>query len=267
MFNYDSDKYSITTYKVEGASEEVNSNAISSKVSEDDQKKKNAITDAIHIEDSSVSYINLGLIKNEKFDLELNKHVSKITVQDSKNTKTYEYDKSKLAKVDLDYKTLNNTTIIVEYKIAVTNTGDIPGYVKKIVDYMPKELEFSSELNKDWYLADNGDIYNSSLADEKINPGETKEVTLVLTKSMSSEDNMTVINNNAEIYESYNDLGVNDNDSTNANKAQGEDDMSSADVLLSLKTGSAVMYITLSITIVALIGVGAYMINKKVLKI
>lgn len=267
VFNYDSDKYSITTYKVEGASEEVNSNAISSKVSEDDQKKKNAITDAIHIEDSSVSYINLGLIKNEKFDLELNKYVSKITVQDSKNTKTYEYDKSKLAKVDLDYKTLNNTTIIVEYKIAVTNTGDIPGYVKKIVDYMPKELEFSSELNKDWYLADNGDIYNSSLADEKINPGETKEVTLVLTKSMSSEDNMTVINNNAEIYESYNDLGVNDNDSTNANKAQGEDDMSSADVLLSLKTGSAVMYITLSITIVALIGVGAYMINKKVLKI
>ena len=56
-------------------------------------------------------------------------------------------------------------------------------------------------MNKDWY-EQGGKLYNSSLANEKIAPGETKTLTLVLTKQMT-ENNTGTVNNLAEIAESY----------------------------------------------------------------
>ena len=41
--------------------------------------------------------------------------------------------------------------LLWEYAITVKNEGEVEGYTKKIVDYMPKELEFSTELNNSWY--------------------------------------------------------------------------------------------------------------------
>ena len=43
--------------------------------------------------------------------------------------------------------------------------------LKKIADYIPTELKFNSELNKDWYEGPNGTVYNSSLANTIIKPG------------------------------------------------------------------------------------------------
>ena len=131
---------------------------------------------------------------------------------------------------------------------------------------MPSGMKFNSELNKDWYASDNGtNLYNSSLANEIINPGETKEITLLLSKKIT-ESNMGIINNTAEIAESYNDLGLSDIDSTPANKVQNEDDLSSADVIVGIKTGEVYLYITLTLVVISLLGVGIYLINKKVLK-
>ena len=76
--------------------------------------------------------------------------------------------------------------MVVKYKFTITNEGVIEGYVKKLADYLPAELKFSSELNKDWYEGKDGVIYNASLANTVIKPGESKEVTLVLTKAMNS---------------------------------------------------------------------------------
>ena len=74
---------------------------------------------------------------------------------------------------------------MIEYKIVVTNEGAVPGYVKKIVDYLPEELGFNTELNKDWYLSDNGNLYNASLANTVIEPGQSKEVTLIVSKKIT----------------------------------------------------------------------------------
>ena len=154
---------------------------------------------------------------------------------------------------------------MIEYKIRVTNEGGVAGYAKKIVDYMPQGTNFTSELNKDWYMADNKNLYNTSLANTIIQPGETKEVTLLLTRKMTN-DNTGIINNIAEIQESYNDLGLNDIDSVAGNKVQTEDDISSADVIIGIKTGEIYIYIALTISLVTILGVGIYLINKKVLK-
>lgn len=265
IFLYDTANYSSTSYKKEGIDETKNSDAIDTQITLDGTKQTVAITEEITITDSNIYNIDLGLVVNLKFDLKLDKTVSKITVQDSTGTKKYDYEDTKLAKKDLIGKQINSTTIVVEYKIKVTNEGAVSGYVKKIADYVPSELKFSSELNKDWYEGQNGTIYNASLANTLINPGETKEVTLLLTKKLS-EENIGLIHNSAEIYEAYNDLGLEDIDSTPGNKQTDEDDQSSADVLLTVKTGETILFIGLTLGIISTIAIGAYVIKRKILK-
>ena len=110
---------------------------------------------------------------------------------------------------------IEGITVIVEYKILVTNQGHVPGYAKSVVDYLPKGMGFSGEDNKDWYLS-NGNVYTTSLANTIINPGETKELKLVLTRQMTNE-NTGIVRNTAEIASSYNELGIEDINSKSSN--------------------------------------------------
>ena len=76
-----------------------------------------------------------------------------------------------------------------------------------------------------------------------------------------TENNVRLINNTAEIDESYNELGLADSNSTPGNRVSGENDMGSADVLLGIRTGGAV-YIGIAIAVVAVLGVIAFVIIK-----
>lgn len=264
IFFYDSAKYSPTTYKKSGVSEEQNSDAIDKTVNYEGKDQIAAVTEEIVLADTNQFNIDLGIVEDAKFDLKLDKVVQAITVNNGKNTKEHVYN-SKLAKLDFESKYANTSSMVVEYKFTITNEGGIAGYVKKLADYLPEELKFNSELNKDWYEGKDGVIYNASLANTIINPGESKEVTLILTKNMNGDSDFGLINNSAEIYETSNDYGALDIDSTPGNKATNEDDYSTANVLTSVKTGDVVIYTTLIITIITIVGVGIYMIKKKVL--
>ena len=262
IFEYDINKYLPTKYQVEGVASSQNSDAIQSKVKINNEEKTVAITDNL-ILSKDISDIDLGLIKAEKFDFELNKYVSKITVNNSHETKTYSFDKSTMEKVEIAAKYLKNSNVIIEYTIEVKNTGEIPGYVQSIVDYKPNSLEFSSNLNSDWYQTGEY-LYNDTLSNTEINAGETKEIKLILNKTMT-ESNTGLVNNTAEIAKAYNKMGINDIDSTPGNNQNKEDDMGSADVIIGVKTGAAVSYISLTISILVILACGAYWINKKVI--
>lgn len=264
IFFYDSAKYSSTTYKKSGVSDEQNSDAIDKTVNYEGKDQIAAVTEEIVLSDTNKFNIDLGIVEDAKFDLKLDKIVQAITVNNGKNTTEHVYN-SKLAKIDFESKYAKTSSMVVEYKFTITNEGGIAGYVKKLADYLPEELKFNSELNKDWYEGKDGVIYNASLANTIINPGESKEVTLILTKNMNGDDDFGLINNSAEIYETSNDYGALDVDSTPGNKATNEDDYSTANVLTSVKTGDIVIYTTLIVTIIAIVGVGIYMIKKKVL--
>lgn len=265
IFFYDSAKYSSTTYKKSGVSEEQNSDAIDKTVNYEGKDQIAAVTEEIVLSDTNKFNIDLGIVEDAKFDLKLDKIVQAITVNNGKNTTEHVYN-SKLAKIDFESKYVKTSSMVVEYKFTITNEGGIAGYVKKLADYLPEELKFNSELNKDWYEGKDGVIYNASLANTIINPGESKEVTLILTKNMNGDEDFGLINNSAEIYETSNDYGALDVDSTPGNKATNEDDYSTANVLTSVKTGDIVIYTTLIVTIIAIVGVGIYMIKKKVLR-
>ena len=257
IFDYNNETYTLTKYKAEDVSENVNSDAMMKDLIINGQNQNVASTDIIEINDENISNINVGYVKVQKFDLKLEKFVNKIVIQDSSGSTVIEYGDETLARAELDAKRVNGATVLIEYKIRVSNVGEASGYARRIVDYMPNDLKFSSELNKDWYQTQEG-VYNASLANDIINPGESREVTLTLTKSMT-ENNVGLINNTAEIDEAYNELGLTDINSTPGNRTNGENDMGSADVLLGIRTGGAV-YIGITIGTILVLGIIATVI-------
>lgn len=266
IFVYNSAKYDLTQYQKEDVSQSINSDVINVKMDINGEEKTVAISDTITVSGTNVRNIDIGLCESEKSDLKLDKYISSITLTYGNTVKTYDYENSKLAKVEIPANNLSDATVIIEYKIVVTNEGAIGNYVRKIVDYLPTGMKFNSELNRDWYQSSNGDLYNSSLANNKLESGEKTEVTLTLTKKMS-DTSVGIVNNNAELYEIYNDEGIADIDSTPANKINGEDDMSAADVVISVKTGDAIVYTAIISAIICIvIGVSIYYIRKFVLK-
>lgn len=263
---YNSSKYDLTQYNKNNISQSTNSDFINVKMNIEGKEQTVAISDTIRITNSNVRNIDIGLIESEKSDMRIDKYISSVTVTYGNTVKTYNYDNLKIAKVEIPAKELKNATVIVQYKIVVTNEGAIGNYVRKVVDYTPKDMKFNSELNKDWYQASNGDLFNSSLANIKIESGESKELYLTLTKNMT-ENNTGIVNNNAEIYEVYNEEGKEDIDSTPANKVNNEDDMSSADLVISVKTGDAIIYTMIISSLICIaLGVSIYYIRKIVLR-
>lgn len=258
IFNYDSSLYSITQYKRDGVQESENSDVIQREI----QGRMVAITDSLVISNQDLSNIDAGFIENEKFDLSLSKTINKVIIQNSRSTKQISYDKASLAKVEIDSKYITNTTVLVEYNIEVKNEGEVQGYVNEIIDYIPSDLKFSSEINKDWYMGTDGNIHNVSLSNDVIQPGETRTLTLTLTKQMTADNTGNSINT-AEIARASNNLSLSDEDSTPGNQTSGEDDISTAELVISIRTG---LVATSIITIITVLIVGSliiYVIYKK----
>ena len=264
IFEFDNQKYIVTKYQAEGVSETKNSDAILNKLNINGEEKEVANTNIISINAESIANIDLGLVEKKDFNFSLEKTISKVMVKNAGGTKTYNINNKTTAKVELRAKYMKNTNMVVEYQIKVTNNGEVDGYVKNIVDYLPNGMKFSSELNTDWYLKDNN-LYNVSLANEKIKPGESKIITLILTKVVNSE-NAEIINNKAEIYDIYNEFGFEDSNSTPGNKLNDEDDMGSADLIITVATGKIIFNISLIIIFINLIILIILLKNKKVIK-
>ncbi len=265
VFDYNTSEYGLTKYKVSGTTADKTSSAILKKLTINGNEQEIASTDILDVNNANVSDINIGLIKLQDFSFKLDKFVNKVIVQDSTGSTVKEYGDETLARAEIDGKKVNGTTVVIEYKIRVTNIGEVDGYVRKISDYAPTDLKFNSELNKEWYQTTDG-ISTTALANQKLAAGQSAELTLTLTKAMT-ENNLGLINNSAEITEVYNDLGLTDKNSTPGNKVQGEKDYGSADLILGVKTGGEV-YAGITIGIIAILGVIIFAIlriikNKK----
>ena len=263
IFEYDKEKYILTKYQVETATESRNSDVENVNMNIDGVNQRVASTDTLVINNTNLTNIDLGLIEAKTFDLSLAKTISSVKISNENGTSNKDYNDANLAKVEVKAKYLNSTTAVIEYKIKVTNNGELAGYARKIADYKPTDLTFNSKLNPDWYQS--GDyLYSTALANTKIEAGESKELTLVLTKAMS-ENNTGLTNNTAEIVETYNSLGVEDIDSIPGNKETKEDDLGSANIIISVSTGAAVSYVSLTLSIITAIAIAAYIATKKIL--
>ena len=254
VFMYDGDKYGVTTYQKSGVPEELNSNAIYSRVVDTDGVTRDgAVTDKIVISDNSKFNVDLGLIENPNFDLVISKYVSKITVKNKEGTKVFDYN-TPLAKVDIKDKYMAGSEVTIEYKITVSNRGDVAGYATSIMDNLPSDIQFKPEQNAGWSKSNDGKLYYTGLKDMEILTGESKVVSLVVTKTLNSNSTINVVNT-AEIQQSYNVMGA-----LNRSNSQGK-----AETLITVKTGEVMMYLALITTVIFMLGIGVYLIKKKVL--
>lgn len=257
LFEFDTSTYTVSTYKKSGIGENINSDAILTTVTIDGTKKKAAITDGIVL-DSNKGNINIGLMENAIFDLSLDKRITKTTVINSQGTEIAEYEDGDVAKVDLVAKYMNGADVIVNYKFTVMNEGDVTGYVDSLVDDLPSGLEFSSELNENWYKGNDGKLYTTSLSEKVIKPGETIEIELVLTKKMT-EENTGVFPNSAKLEKISNLENIEEKENALDNN------QSSATLFISIKTGSVIMYLGITTLCIGIILIGAYLTKKKIL--
>lgn len=253
LFDYDTVKYTATTFQKEGVGANVNSDVVTTKVEQDGRSRYAAITDVINVANGSISGIDVGFVLADTFDLKLQKSITKVTMQSVAGQDTQSYENVGLAKTEVAAKYLAGATAYVEYEITVSNVGDVKGYAKKIVDYMPEGMTFNSALtaNGDWYTGTDGNLYSTAMSEIELAPGESKSIKLVLTKQMT-EDNTGIVNNLAEIADDYNIYGISDKNSTPFNKAQGENDLGSADTIISVKTGESLVYVSVIITSILL---------------
>ncbi|MBQ2938709.1 MAG: hypothetical protein IJE05_07620 [Clostridia bacterium] len=265
VFEYDTNNYKLSTYKKTGVSEQYNSDVIDKELKIENDVKKVAVTDILSVNSKDVNNINIGLIQKQKFDLSLNKSVTKVTVKYDNTEKEKSYSDSKLAKVEVPARKMSKTTIVVEYKLEVKNEGDIDAYVNEIVDYVPETFEFDNELNAGWNNYGNGKLRNSELSGERIKPGESKSVTLYLTKNLT-DSTAGIITNAAEITKSSNMHNATDIDSKEGNKNEAEDDYSEAQLIISVGTG-VVTYTLLIIGLLVVFVVIRYLIDKKIISI
>ena len=207
------------------------------------------------------------------FDLSLLKYVSKVIVTEDGVTKETEtgYDGTEnpepVVKVELNKNKLAQTQVKYVYTIKVTNEGQIEGYAKEITDRIPAGLSFHAEDNKatGWVIKETGVITTDHLKDTLLKPGESATVQVVL-RWENSESNLGQKVNVAEISLDKNEYDIPDIDSTPGNNKDGEDDQDEAIVVLSIKTGSAPVYIVLITIVTAILGTGFYLIYKYVVK-
>ena len=242
-------------------------------ISDDSDEDGNEVTDKdstpsewIEGEDDQ----DIEKIKVQYFDLALRKWVTKaIVTENGKETVTEtghkaEDDPEEVVKVDLKKSKIKDVVVKFEYQIRVTNEGQIAGSVEEISDYIPEGLKFVAADNPLWKEVD-GKVVTDQLAGQIMQPGESKEVTILLTW-INREDNMGLKINVAEISKDYNEYGTPDIDSTPNNKVPGEDDIDDAPVMLTVTTGEKVMYLGIYIAVLAVIAVGIYGVKKYIIK-
>ena len=240
-FEFDKDYYAVTSYKKSGIRENKNSDAINS--------NGKSVTDKIKIKDKSISDMNIGLVKTGIFDLELDVNVNRMAVSEDGKTSAYNMENSKLAKLDLRSKKMNNMQVTAEYTITVTNKGEVAGYAKQIKCELSDKLTLDTTINPVWYVGSDGFVYTTALSNKPINPGETVSLKLYFFKD-KLKDQTGLYSNSFEIVKEYNDYALED--------AYTDNNKSSADFIIGVETGpnlliyAIVVCVTLTILMIGL---------------
>lgn len=188
--------------------------------------------------------------KIKKFDLRIDKVISKIVLDGIEQT----ISNGKLAKTEVHRNKLNDTDIIVEYTIKVSNVGEQAGYAT-ITETIPEGFTMRAEENNGWTIKNN----NAKLETGLLNQGEEKEYKVVLHWN-KGDNNLGIKVNTASLINETNEKGTKD--------SNPEDNTSSATLIVTISTGELLTGIDpiLGLMIVLLIIASFYVatiINKK----
>ena len=152
------------------------------------------------------------------FNIGVEKEISGIIVNGERRSAT----NGKLEKVDIYRKSTENTSVQVEYKIKVMNTGEVEGRAR-IEDKLPEGMSLAN--NDGTWEVNNGTL---TKVIPEIGAGETKEYTVLLNWNTSG-DNMGNKINEVSLIQTDNVPGFKDNND--------KDNTDQATTLISVETG------------------------------
>ena len=167
------------------------------------------------------------------FNIGVEKEITGIVVNGESRTPT----NGKLERVEIYRKDVEKTNIQIVYKIKVINSGEVEGAVT-IEDKLPEGMSLA---NNDGTWEEQDGVLRKIIPE--INPGETKEYTVVLDWN-TAENNMGEKDNTVRILENQNVPGFVDNND--------KDNTSNANVIIAVETGE--LPIGLILALVALVG-------------
>ena len=260
IFRYDSNQYELTEYRKNGIADAVNCDVSKQEMTIGGEKVIVGATDILTLQ-NNMSNIDMGLIENKFYDLRLDKFISQVTVETSQRTSVYGYENGELAKIDIRAKEIEGAKVTVEYKIIVTNEGEITAYANSVADYLPDGFVLAGNMTQNWSKQTDNTYVNTNIRNQKIEPGQSVTLTLTATKTMTA-DNTGIFINKAEIQEAGTASGGKDIDSTPGNHVETEDDFSKAEIIISIGTGIGV-YISIGTILAIFIAIGVIVGIKK----
>ena len=145
--------------------------------------------------------INVEVINKANSDVTISKYIKKVIVTENGKTKTYDY--GKIDKAVVAVKNMKNATAKIIYGFDISNKSDKARYIKVVKENIPDGLEYdeTDSENSNW-VNKKGILYNKTLANEAIKPGETRTLSISL-KTKNSVTAQNYINNVSMTSENY----------------------------------------------------------------
>ena len=185
----------------------------------------------------------------KQFNIGVEKEIIGIIVNGERRAPT----NGKLEKVEIYRKSTENTSVQIEYKIKVSNTGEVNGNAT-IEENIPEGMKLAN--NDGTWEEQEGKLIKVI---PELGAGETKEYTVLLNWEQTGE-NMGEKANEVKLVETGNVPGFVDNND--------KDNTSTANVIISIETGKPIP-IGLILALVALVGIEtvtlryAYVLTKR----
>ena len=183
------------------------------------------------------------------FNMKIEKTIKEVFI----NNQYQDIGEGKLMKTEIVDKEINKTSLIVKYKIIVTNTGKVEGSAV-VEDIIPKGYTVAGTNPAYWTNLDNTKLQTKT---EIIQPGESKELEVVLVWQ-NRQDNFGTKINKAKIVKTSNE--------SNAKETTIEDNISEATIIMGIVTGKVEHnYIIICLIAGMILIIGTFIIKKEIL--
>ena len=172
--------------------------------------------------------------RKQTFNLSVEKQIERITVNGEPHSL-----KDGLDQIDVVASKVQETDIVVTYKIVVSNPSEIEGSTK-VIESIPDFFRVIDGTSTEW--SENG---KSLEAQVTLQPGETKELTVVL-RWIRNSNNFGLQINTVVL--------TNVNNPANYEETNLDDNTSTAEVIFSVKTGGIDTAIILGTALIVMVG-------------
>ena len=156
--------------------------------------------------------------EKQVFNLGIDKWVSSVNVNGiSQGAKTIN-NKDEMYVVDIHRSKTDTADIKITYKIRVTNKGEIEGTAGEIIEIIPAGYSYYQEDNNIHWEERDGTLVTNALANETIEPGEYRELEIVLRwdrgeNNFGEKENLVILSGETNPA-GYEDMNKEDNKSS-----------------------------------------------------